>query len=194
MCQYIIGAHSWISKVPEGGRSQRWVRRPRSSRLRRGGPTGAHSQAHRSPTLVLSSTTRSPSADTHRTDFTDFRPIWNGGRQRVWSGLPLLLWPCSLPAPALHSPPSASSQHLHTRASPGTPPPPRGPGTWWGREGRTWNKQSSVIPGVHWAAVSGNVLSTSCVLTHYSASQTCKVGNSILLPDIQVRKRKHSSD
>lgn len=35
----------------------------------------AHSHPVRPPTLVLSSTTRSPSADTHRTDFTDFRPI-----------------------------------------------------------------------------------------------------------------------
>ena len=55
-----------------------------------------------------------------------------------------------------------------------------------GGEGKEDMKQaqSSVIPGVHRAAVSGSVLSTSCVLTRYSASQTCKVGDSILLPDI----------
>lgn len=100
---------------------------------------------HRPPTLVLSSTTRSPSADTHRTDFTDFRPIWGGGREQrglIRIGSFRLLLPTPWMQPLTHSPPSASSRHLHKRAFPGTPPLPHGPGTWV-EEGRKRETQSN---------------------------------------------------
>lgn len=68
----------------EGHHGGGWegVLSPDSSRVRRGRPLGPTPTPHEPPTLVLSSTTRSPSADTQRTDFTDFRPIWGWGRRR----------------------------------------------------------------------------------------------------------------
>lgn len=69
--------------------------------------------------------------------------------------------------PAPHSPPSASSRHLHKRASPGTPPLPRGPGTWV-EEGRKWETQSnqSLPTSLSSPVLGASVLSQSDVFSH----------------------------